>query len=717
MERLYTLRPQFFTNSGVPLASGRMFFYLAGTTTKATTYSDSGGTTQNTNPITLDAYGRPSVEIWVSTNQSLTVGLYAAGSDDPPATPIWQETYVFTRQVASDWLSVFEFFTRAQVADVQNFTGSVDVTTPLNTAFAYGANNSVGLRMPAGKYKITDTLWATPQGSSFRCASIRGEGGGFSSSNRKTYIDATAITSKPAINFQKIRGSYIGHLQIVGGNMSYSTTYTGKQMLYGQTYVSGGIRDDRYSPYCGIAIDAGVGPTPSGGGYSGFTYQNSSGGSSGLCIDNVTIRNFVVGLMHNPETSGASQGDGVVLINPTIQDCKTSIACGQSQARACNVFGGNIGWFRTALDCQNYGKQQGAPFRFFGTQMGSAFQLFEIPSTFGLSLLNSIYAEDIHRIGQVGQGSASGAEPVQITGCELNFIDPATQNSCPLILEANNLPVLITGGYMRFPSTTFGDVMNFIGIPTTFDSVLFVQMKNRFKPFIGADINWNNPAVMRNCHIHDGNNITLGDQSRKLSPPARLTRHWSDGLVKYGTATYDVVHGNGNNYINVSSASAFSWTTTQLTFTLSTTTNLLVGDILMWQMGKVASSLVAYYVPALKVNSITGTTIVCDLLFDSSYYDQTQTPSNIPLVTHEWAPGQAHTGDTTNGSPTIANVSPTSILQNGDFIKGTGIPSNTRVVSGAGTATITMSQNATATNTGISLYYAQFKTFTEAAAW
>ena len=56
---------QFFDNSGVPLAGGLLYSYEAGTTTPAPTYTTIAGNIANTNPIVLDASGRPPNEIWL----------------------------------------------------------------------------------------------------------------------------------------------------------------------------------------------------------------------------------------------------------------------------------------------------------------------------------------------------------------------------------------------------------------------------------------------------------------------------------------------------------------------------------------------------------------------------------------------------------------------------------------------------------------------------
>lgn len=80
---------QFFDNNGVPLAGGKLFVYGAGTTTKSTTYTTSAGSTPNTNPIVLDAAGRVSNEIWLTTGSSYKFVLSPSTDTDPPTAAIW----------------------------------------------------------------------------------------------------------------------------------------------------------------------------------------------------------------------------------------------------------------------------------------------------------------------------------------------------------------------------------------------------------------------------------------------------------------------------------------------------------------------------------------------------------------------------------------------------------------------------------------------------
>jgi hypothetical protein len=58
---------QLFNNSGIPLAGGQIWTYVAGTTTPTATWVDSTQGIANTNPIILDASGRPPSEIWLTS--------------------------------------------------------------------------------------------------------------------------------------------------------------------------------------------------------------------------------------------------------------------------------------------------------------------------------------------------------------------------------------------------------------------------------------------------------------------------------------------------------------------------------------------------------------------------------------------------------------------------------------------------------------------------
>jgi hypothetical protein len=101
-------------------------------------------------------------------------------------------------------------------------------------------------------------------------------------------------------------------------------------------------------------------------------------------------------------------------------------------------------------------------------------------------------------------------------------------------------------------------------------------------------------------------------------------------------------------------------------------------------------------------------------LFRSSFmfYANTQTPQRLFFSLVGTANlGVTGTGDTTNTSPTVANVTNITTSHIGWKVYGTGIPAGTTILNVVG-ATVTLSANATATNVGTALTFVTNQTFT-----
>ena len=63
-------------DSGAPLVGGKLYTYVSGTTTPAITYADDSGSTQNTNPVTLNARGE--AQVFLTTGNTYSFALYTA---------------------------------------------------------------------------------------------------------------------------------------------------------------------------------------------------------------------------------------------------------------------------------------------------------------------------------------------------------------------------------------------------------------------------------------------------------------------------------------------------------------------------------------------------------------------------------------------------------------------------------------------------------------
>lgn len=83
-------RVQLFDNNGDPLNGGKVYTYEPGTTSNKTSYSDSGFTTPNANPVVLDAYGRGQIYLngnyKVVVKTSADVTLYTEDNVNPDPT-------------------------------------------------------------------------------------------------------------------------------------------------------------------------------------------------------------------------------------------------------------------------------------------------------------------------------------------------------------------------------------------------------------------------------------------------------------------------------------------------------------------------------------------------------------------------------------------------------------------------------------------------------
>lgn len=97
VKRLFNTREQFFDSNGEPLVGGQLFLYLANSSTRATSYNSTAGTTPNTNPLVTDAAGRLQAEVWVTTGASYKAVLANSGDGGAvldPSSPIWTEDFL-----------------------------------------------------------------------------------------------------------------------------------------------------------------------------------------------------------------------------------------------------------------------------------------------------------------------------------------------------------------------------------------------------------------------------------------------------------------------------------------------------------------------------------------------------------------------------------------------------------------------------------------------
>lgn len=118
-------KQKFFDNSGIPLNGGKLFSYLATTTTKTTTYSDAGGSSANTNPVILNFRGE--ADVFIEPNKGYKFVLAPSTDTDPPTNPIWTVDNVRSSQLITLYGGVDTGVINAYVLTfTANFTAYTD---------------------------------------------------------------------------------------------------------------------------------------------------------------------------------------------------------------------------------------------------------------------------------------------------------------------------------------------------------------------------------------------------------------------------------------------------------------------------------------------------------------------------------------------------------------------------------------------------------------
>lgn len=107
---LLTEKQTFFDANSNELSGGKLFVYLAGTNTKATSYAETDGLSANSNPIVLNSRGEVPNGLYVAPGATYKLVLAPATDTDPPTSPIWTRdnltpTNDVTAASATEWVS------------------------------------------------------------------------------------------------------------------------------------------------------------------------------------------------------------------------------------------------------------------------------------------------------------------------------------------------------------------------------------------------------------------------------------------------------------------------------------------------------------------------------------------------------------------------------------------------------------------------------------
>lgn len=156
---LLTEKQTFFDANSNELGGGKLFVYLAGTTTKATSYAETDGVSANSNPIVLNSRGEVPNGLYVEGGNLYKLVLAPSTDTDPPTSPIW------TR----DDLSPINYVAPSAISEWQT-SGAVATQTGASTFTVPGDQRltfQVGRRVRAVITAAPQLSYGTISASSF----------------------------------------------------------------------------------------------------------------------------------------------------------------------------------------------------------------------------------------------------------------------------------------------------------------------------------------------------------------------------------------------------------------------------------------------------------------------------------------------------------------------------------------------------------------------
>ena len=584
------------------------------------------------------------------------------------------------------------------------------------------ASGGIPMFCPGGVYKITDTLKLN-KGEDYYTFAFRGAGAIPASGGiRGTFFDAASFGDRPAINVQGARHAVLENFCVMGKNVApVAASNNGGTWIPDSTlanWITAGCNDTQFAPYVGMSIDAYEGIKPAGG-YSNDDYGRYD--TLYTTLRNVVIQGFVVGLgvgLHN-----TVQDDAGITVESCLMQYNTyGYSSGNSQARSTVFLNSHLEGNWCCVTTTRHGRQEGNCPQFFGGILDLAWKIYEISATTNASVVSGTHIEGFCWLGEFGDAVSGGSEPMVFNGVKMSFNGPTGVGNAyePLMFFATK-PINFNACEFNMYGLQHFNFLNY-NAPVKFTSCAWRYLADTINVPFGINYQlYNSTNVFyEGCNVESaaytdsGYNLSIDCEFRDYSgyvtwrfigPFTHTARIWNDngGFTNYKvslpaatTSNYARPQMSGASVTGVGHNAV-------LTFTASNADDWKLGDIILSEI-HTRSGTWSTQVPAFKVTNIAGTTITATSFVEgvtvSSAYWTPRWYVNVfrPLFIN----ATGSTGDT-HSNTTVDNVTTIANWKIGDWITGTGLPIDTRIVNIVGT-TITLSKAATATAAGVALY-------------
>ena len=233
---LLTEKQTFLDANSNEYAGAKLFVYLAGTTTKATSYTETNGTTPNSNPIVLNSRGEVPSGLYVAGGATYKLVLAPPTDTDPPSSPIWTRDNLTPYNDVTVSTSLSQWVTSAYAVSYSNATtftvaGDVTATYQVNrrvratigsgnlygtvetSTFSLGVttvvvqwdSGSMDASLAAVDYALltgTDPSVPVPVTQRIRTSAIIGSGANLTTLTASTDTRTSSTTARPSLSYE-----------------------------------------------------------------------------------------------------------------------------------------------------------------------------------------------------------------------------------------------------------------------------------------------------------------------------------------------------------------------------------------------------------------------------------------------------------------------------------------------------------------------------------
>lgn len=313
----------------------------------------------------------------------------------------------------------------------------------------------------------------------------------------------------PIFALQGTRAVTLAQLNLLGQNDFQAAIPTVDSIVDDSVMLLAGVRNNRYSPHCGIAWDPFLNGAPGGvaaNRYPALTAyyvndyaQNTSGG--GNYIENVACQNLAVGIVNSPSGSLTS-GDNLSMRQCYFQTCRIGYASGNGQNKTCVLEDSHFLYGLHRVDCVSFGAQQGAAPEERGGDTGWCKLWHNVHHSIGVGdIAGGFMCEAMHALGQFGFGASSVSVTVSLRGREVNLwnalagksVDVHAVTLRPIVITGATFGMQDSGGGANGTYRWHNDSAYFL----VFDSCQFLA--ERPNGHLPIDFNWPETVEMRRC--------------------------------------------------------------------------------------------------------------------------------------------------------------------------------------------------------------------------